>query len=246
MNIESVPGSSMTYNDVYDLVTELRKDIKAIEASLGKSLDSCFEEVKETKDLISKQSAEVSKLLAQVDKLNSENIALRNRVVILENRLDECEQYSRRETIEIHGVPMEPNEQVLEVVKQVGKSLDIAIEDNMISACHRLRGRDNNGKPPGIIVKMVRRFDAERIIERRRVKRNLSTHDIGLTSRPAVPIYINESLSPGRRRLLNAAREKKREKSYTYLWIRGGKILMRKADGEPVRAITCSADLDKL
>ncbi|KAG8271835.1 hypothetical protein J6590_054665 [Homalodisca vitripennis] len=61
-----------------------------------------------------------------------------------------------------------------------------------------------------------------------------------------MPIYINESLSPGRRRLLNAAREKKSEKHYTYLWIRGGKILMRKAEGEPVKVVTSLADLDKL
>lgn len=246
MSIESGPENPMTYNDVFNLVSELRKDIKSIEESLGKSINSCFEELQEAKDLITKQSAEVTALVGLVNQLSTENNELRNRVILLEDRMDDAEQYSRRDTIEIHGVPVEPNEQVLEVVKRVGKALDVNIEDTMVSACHRLRTKDSSGKAPGIIVKMVRRMDADHILERRRVKRNLSTHDIGLTSRPALPVYVNESLSKGRRSLLNSAREKKDEKKYTYLWIRGGKILMRKADGTPVKIVKCRADLEKL
>ncbi|KAG8260555.1 hypothetical protein J6590_094385, partial [Homalodisca vitripennis] len=70
-----------------------------------------------------------------------------------------------------------------------------------------------------------------------------STNERPLQSVPEVPL---PGLSPGRRRLLNTAREKKSEKHYTYLWIRGGKILMRKAEGEPVKVVTSLADLDKL
>lgn len=107
----------------------------------------------------------------------------------------------------------------------------------MISACHRLRNREETGKPPGIIVKTVRRMDVQEILKKRRDKRNFSTHHIGLTASPAVPIYVNESLCPGRRRLLNAAKNIQREKHYTFLWIRDGKILLRKADKEPVKVV---------
>lgn len=72
------------------------------------------------------------------------------------------------------------------------------------------------------------------------------TRHLGLTTTPARPVYINESLSPGRRRLLNAARVVKKEKLYTYLWIRGGKIMMRKADIEPVIVVNPHADLERL
>lgn len=246
MAIESNPATTMTYDDVFKLVTELKSDFKGVEASLGKSLNSAFEELKETKLLISKQGEDLSSLLNLINRLSAENTELKSRVSLLENRMDDAEQYSRRDTIEIHGIPAQKGEQVVEVVKAVGKALDLDIDETKISACHRLRGRDGTGKPPGIIVKMTRRMDAEVVLQRRRVKRNFSTHHIGLTSSPAVPIYINESLCPGRRRLLNAARDKKTEKHYTYLWIRGGKILMRKSDGDPVKVITTQMDLEKL
>lgn len=220
--------------------------MKNLEASLGKSINAAFEEIKDTKSLVSKQNDDMKALLEVVNSLSTENAELKCKVCMLETRVEDLEQYSRRDTFEIHGVPVEKGEQVVEVVKLVGRALDLSIDDNMISACHRLRSRDGTGKPPGIIVKMVRRLDAEAVLQRRRVKRNFSTHHLGQTGSHGVPIYINESLCPGRRRILNAARELKKEKQYTYLWIRGGKILMRKADQAPVKVITTQADLDKL
>ncbi|XP_046671014.1 uncharacterized protein LOC124361022 [Homalodisca vitripennis] len=246
MAIESRSGSSITYDDIYSLVTDLRKDLKGIETNLGKSINTAFEEIRETKSLVSKHNEEMAALLELLNKLTVENSELKNRVSMLESRMEDNEQYSRRDTIVIHGVPVEKGEQVLEVVKSVGKALDLTIDNSMVSACHRLRSRDGADKPPGIIVKMTRRMDAESLLQRRRVKRNFSTHHIGLTASPAQPIYINESLCPGRRRLLNAARDVKREKQYTYLWIRGGKILMRKAEQAYVKVITSQADLAKL
>lgn len=140
---------------------------------------------------------------------------------------------------------MEKGENVVALVKTVGRALDYPVEDNMIDACHRLRTREGSGKPPGIIVKMVRRLDAEGLLQKRRVKRNMNTHDLGLTAKPAEVVYVNESLAPERRRILNAARLLKREKGYTYLWIRGGKIFLRKSDGDRVIVLDSMDDLDK-
>jgi hypothetical protein len=141
---------------------------------------------------------------------------------------------------------MERGENIIEVVKSVGRALDYPVDDGMIDACHRLRTRDGSGKPPGIVVKMVRRVDAEGLLQKRRVKRNLNTHDLGMTSKPAEVVYVNESLSPARRRLLNAARQVKKDKNYTYLWIRGGKILLRKSSGDSVKVLSSLSDLDTL
>ncbi|KAG8303920.1 hypothetical protein J6590_106817, partial [Homalodisca vitripennis] len=46
------------------------------------------------------------------------------------------------------------------------------------------------------------------------------------------PIYVNNSLTQANRKLLNTAREVKREKQYTYLWVRNGRIFMRKNPGD--------------
>ncbi|XP_039295428.1 uncharacterized protein LOC120353938 [Nilaparvata lugens] len=141
---------------------------------------------------------------------------------------------------------MQKGENVVAIVKDVGRSLGYPIEDTMIDACHRLRSRVGSDKHPGIIVKMVRRLDSEELLQKRRVKRNFNTHDMGLTSGPAVPIYINESLSPARRSLYNAARQVKKDKNFEYLWVRSGKIFLRKKQGSNVITVRKIEDLKDL
>lgn len=117
MAIESNPNSAITYDDVVNLLTDLRKDIKGLENSLGASINTAFKEIKETKSLVSKQNEDMSALLELVNKLSIENAELKNRMSVLEGRMNEIEQYSRRDTTEIHGVPVAAGEQVVEVVK---------------------------------------------------------------------------------------------------------------------------------
>lgn len=241
--------STVSFDDVLKLMAEIKEDFKRVEDSLGGSLNACHEEIAETKGIVKKQREELAAWMKIVDELKTENTSLRKQVSSLETRLDDAEQYSRRNTLEIHGIPVEKGESVVSLVKLVGRALDYPVDETMIDACHRLRVvkvPDKPDKIPGIIVKMVRRMDAEGLLQKRRVKRNLNTHDLGMTSRNAEVVYVNESLAPGRRRVLNAARLAKKDNGYTYLWIRGGKILMRKDTGDAVQVITTMDDLKKL
>ncbi|XP_039299874.1 uncharacterized protein LOC111055020 [Nilaparvata lugens] len=210
--------STVTYDDIFKLVNELKEDIKHVETSLGTSLNSCHEELAETKKIIAD----------------------------LQLRVNKAEQYSRRNTIEIHGVPVQKGENVVTIVKDIGRSLGFPVNDSMIDACHRLRSKVGSGRHPGIIVRMVRRLDAEELLQKRRVKRNFNMHDIGLTAKPVEPVYLNECISPARRTLFSAARKVKNEKNYSYLWVRGGKIFLLKEQGLSVIMVTKMEDLEKL
>lgn len=238
--------SDVSFDDIFSLITELRADFKRVEANLGASLNSCHEELAETKQIVNKQREELAAWMRTVEELRTENCTLRKQVAVLESRVDESEQYSRRNTLEIHGVPVQKGESVVSLVKAVGRALDYPVEDSMIDACHRLRVREGSGKPPGIIIRMVRRMDADALLQKRRVKRNLNTSDIGLTTTSADAVYVNESLTPARRRLLHLARQAKNEKGYAFLWIRGGKILLRKDQGAKVIVVSHLEDLKNL
>ncbi|KAG8324190.1 hypothetical protein J6590_098255 [Homalodisca vitripennis] len=113
----------------------------------------------------------------------------------------------------------------------------------MIDVCHCVGTKDNPSRPHGIIVKFVRRTDKERLINKRREEmQELSTKQFGLAVDK--PIFVNESLSPARRRLLGQAQEVKKTRNINYLWLRGGNILMRVIDGSP--KITLSNELAEL
>jgi len=52
-------------------------------------------------------------------------------------------------------VPEKPNEDTCQVVKQLGRALDLTIENEMIDVCHRLKKAPHQ-TAGGIIVKFVR------------------------------------------------------------------------------------------
>ncbi|XP_046679350.1 uncharacterized protein LOC124373473 [Homalodisca vitripennis] len=234
----------LTLEDVMKKVTEIFENQKQAEKNVNTSYEALSDKLEDNTKAVKEQTASLEKCLRMIDELAAENRSLREKVSSLEMRIDDLEQYSRVNSVEIHGIPQQKNEDVVAVVKEVGKALDLEITDSMIDNCHRLGRRPGPNSPqPGIVVKFVRRLDKEELLRKRRVKSNFSTRHMNLSMDQ--PIYINEALSQARRRLLAAARQVKKEKSFKYLWVRGGKIFLRKEEKAPVFQVTCQADLDR-
>lgn len=235
---------AVNISDVYKLLQEMReenkKQIKELESELGKSVEMCHGNIADLKKTIESQSLAIKNYQDSFDSLKEENNGLKKKCAQLESRLDDLEQYGRINCLEINGIPEEKNEDVSDIVKKIGNSVGISIEDTDIDACHRLggaRGEDSR-RSRGIIVKFVRRSVKEELLHKRRVKRNLNTKDVGFADRPAEVIYINESLSAGRRQVFNAARMMKKENHLQYVWVRNGKVLTRAEDGAKVIVVT--------
>lgn len=107
----------------------------------------------------------------------------------------------------------------------------------MVDACHRL-GSKQEGRKRGIIENFTRRDVKEEVLNKRKIKRNFNTQDLNLKKSPAEVVYISESLSPNRRKILNAARALKKEKGNTFVWVKIGRIFLRKNEGNPVIVVT--------
>lgn len=236
-------------NDVLDLLNVIRAEnkeqTKNLEKELGKSVNSCHENIEELKTVLKEQSDKIDRYEKKIDELLNQNTNLRKRVRDLEIGLDEAEQYSRINCLEISGVPDKVNEDVVTEVKKVGEALGVTITDDMIDACHRL-GRKQDKWPRAIIVKFSRRSVKEEMLQKRRVKRNFNTTHIGERNSPGKVIYINESLTKARRELHKQVRELKKKKGLSFIWIRNGNILVRPNEGDPVIAVTTMEDLKKL
>lgn len=250
MRLESeLDKNSPNLSDVMEMLKlmreESKKQTKELEDELGKSVNNCHENIEELKIHITKQTETINRYEKKIDELLSENAMLKRRVREMEVGLDENDQYSRINCIEINGVPDKPNEDILSEVKKVGNALGVNINDEMVDACHRL-GIKRNGAARAIIVKFTRRTVKEEILKQRRIHRNLNTHNIGETSSPAEVIYINESLTKVRRELHKDVRMLKKKKGLSFVWVRNGKILIRPSEGDKVIVVTTREDLAKL
>ena len=141
-------------------------------------------------DKISKELAELGKSYNKSDLAITKavNESLKNRIITLERQCWSNAQYSRRETLEISGIPENIDDGELEgKVLTVLSKLDVNIDPANVEACHWL---NSNNKGKKAILKLSRRKYSDEI---RRVRSKLKTTDlkrIGITT----PVFINDSL----------------------------------------------------
>ncbi|XP_046687387.1 uncharacterized protein LOC124373022 [Homalodisca vitripennis] len=155
------------------------------------------------------------------------------------------EESSKDNVVEISGVPHKEKDDILNIIGKISDAIGFLFKEDSVDNCYRYKSID--GSRPGIIVvRFVRKLDKEAFMNKRRVKKNLNSRDIGFMDGDASVIYFNESLTQEKRKLLNMARAIKREKQYTYLWVRNGRIFMRKNQGDRFVTIDSIEDVNKL
>ena len=116
-----------------------------------------------------------------------------------DNRLDEIEQYSRRDNIVVHGLPEQDGECTNDVIIGVAAAAGVVITNSNISTSHRV-GRPGNardGKPRPIVARFVRRDTRTGFL---RSKKKLKGHAA------YNGMFLSEQLSPMRAKLLHAVK----------------------------------------
>lgn len=132
----------------------------------------------------------------------------------------------------MHGIPHDKNEDPENIVIFIGQALVCEVRKDMIEVSLCLREDPDQKTPAPIIVKFLKRSVEEEILQKRRVKRDFSTHHMGLPAE--IPVFINESLCTACRMVFGVVRKATIDKGYKYLWIRNGRILIRKNEGRQI------------
>lgn len=158
--------------------------------------------------------------MTKVTELSNQNQKLRA-------DFQELEQYSRKDNIIINGIPSSEEENVQKLVFKIAEKVGVTLKDYDISAAHRLPA--NRGKIPAIIVRLNSRDEKSMIISQSR-KLKLNGNDLGL--KPAVPIYINEHLTPFKMSLFKEALGLKKQGKIQHVWVKDCKIFIRKEENE--------------
>lgn len=227
MPLESRSHSgNITLEDIKSLLDSYNERHLAAIKDLSHSLEYYHNKVLERKSVVASQASLIDEQKKTIDSLVAGNKDLFDSKNALMRKLDECDQYARRNCVEIHGVPESPNENVMNVVQEIGQGLNRPISEDMVDACHRLHSPGGRIGPRPIIVKFVRRSDKEALIKSRATKRNFSTRHMGRTD--DFPIWIRESLTATRRRLFKAARDFAAKEKFKFAWTKNGKIFLRK------------------
>ena len=146
-------------NSFQVMISDLRLDMERKFENTNKRLEELNDHLKT--NIVDQMNESVMSIKDTIiDALKEDNAQLRNKVELLEKKLTEVEisrnkleQYTRRNNIEIQGIPPQiPDEKLEEKVIEVFGAMNIEITNNDVEDCH---GRDKSSK--STIARLVNR-----------------------------------------------------------------------------------------
>ncbi|CAG9785641.1 unnamed protein product [Diatraea saccharalis] len=244
---------------IHDSIGELNYSINSRLSDLQEQL-STFQE---SQNFLSGQfdsfRGDVLTCMKDNEILKSENVRLRSEVNSLNNRISNLDQMSRATNLEIQCVPEHRSENVLSIylkqlfsLKQLGNVVKYPVNEKDIAFCSRVAKKDNSStRPRSILLK----FTTPRIRDcllaavlqynKEHKQEKLTSSDLGIDDKKT-PIYVVENLSPENKQLHAAARLRTKELNYKFVWVRGGRIYVRKSESTEAIYIRNMESLKKL
>ena len=211
--------------------------------------NTSFESMKVKMDSLERQT----KTLAQEnDRLRSESAKMNKEISDLRSSIDEQTQYTRRECLEIRGVPVSAGEDTNEIVKKIGALIEVDINDTDISISHRIPLSNNgeSGSTPtrhsAIVVKFTNRRIRDCFYKARPKLKSYNISDLGLGRYGENNIFIQDSLTETKRKLLKNCLKFRKEQNYKFIWTYYGVIYLRRNEHTPAIRITSVGDLERL
>lgn len=210
-------------------------------AELAKSVEVLTKEVEEMRKSLSMFNELYEDMKGQQAALVKDNKELTKANQQLTLRVNELEQYSRNNNLEIKGVPPTQGECCTAILKQIGEKVGCPVSDSDIDVVHRIPAKEG---PPHIIARFCSRAKKAEFAAKAR-KARLTAGAIGFTTQNdnLKPVYINDHLTPENKRLFAQALALKREKEWEFLWTTNGRILARKCSDSRVHRISGVRDL---
>ena len=185
----------------------------------------------------------MNQILTENKKLQSDTVIMKNvnqkleeKIVYLEKNQAKGEQYSRRDNIEISGIPNRiPDEDLENTRISICKDSGVEMNPKDVEGCHRLPlSRNSRGQDKRVIVKFVNRKHSEALS---RNKKRISSKSFSHLNVPN-KIFISVSLCPYYRHIWGKCKDLQRQDLVNHVFCLGGVVCIKLSEnGSPVKLI---------
>ena len=219
------------------------------------------EEIAQFKAAFQSQKRDLEKMKSTLEASMNANLALKKELDAtkkklkdeieeskrLSEELDDLEQYTRKNSLEIHGVPANAYTSTEEVFLKLGEVLHVPIKAEDIKISHKLKAHNSP-----IITKFVSHKVKSNLYKERVKLKNLKVSDLFPTTSYASSIggenslFLNENLTAYRRSIVKRANDMRKEGLLLSVWTMDRKVFVKTSpSGAPVRIYSVE-DLDNL
>lgn len=222
------PFSSTSNNEngtMNGFMAEIRNAIKDFKCQQSEMLTSISFFSESFDNIMAKLSNFESKIVI-LDKLQNENFQLKKQLREQSFRITTLEQSYFNTQVDIRGVPDSIDIAPLDIVKTIASKIEFKFNENDINFCHRATWAAKN-KPKDIFLSFKSNDVKDTFLSLKKKNNGVAT-DIFGASTHCTPIYINESLCSENKKLLYNAKQFAKNAQYKFVWVRDGKIHIRK------------------
>ncbi len=222
------------FGEIEELTDEMKEVVKKNNKEITSQLEKCTREIQSCKvqpeltnlkEEIEKRQESHKKQQRRIERLEHENWQKSTEIRKLKAKLDDVEQHSNANDVQIVGLPENStSEEDIEAIVTFGKQkLGVNMKASDIEHTYRL-GKPKDHKPRDIIVNFCKKSTREKFYQNRRASANQGD--------PTKNIYVNDHLTEHRRHLLYVARQLYKSNKIKAAWSEGGNVLIRKTEGD--------------
>lgn len=245
-------------------LTDLREMLVDIQITVNNILlenKKIREDVRELKSTVNKQQIEIVDLKKQLTKSTTQLAAAEKELDEAKKRIndqqeeigelydlqDRLEQYTRKNSLEFHGIPESAYNSTEEAILKIAEALEVPVSSDDIEISHKLNTQGNKA----IIAKFISHKVKTNLYRARTKLKQVKMADVFPDSSYATRvqstrIFINENLTSYRRRIMSKANEKRRDGELLSVWSMDGTIYVKTSpDGRPIKIVELE-DLENL
>ena len=214
---------SLKQDDVMDIFAEkISEVIRGEMIPLHANIDKMKKELASASALTDLQ-ATLGALRAEIKTKDAKILALEGKVSALESSMDDLEQYTRRNSVRLYGLPeTEGEETTAATVNALNENLllDPPLTTQEIDRLHRVGPRGD--KPRPVLIKFATYRSRHRVYANRKALYSENSN---------VRLYLNEDLTRRRAQLLAKARSLKKEGKILGAWSADGRLFIKNKRG---------------
>lgn len=233
--LKSLPTLVSDVKVIKDELLSIKREIADLKAS-NNFLSNQIEEHTDRLTVVETRVSNLEPMQADVD-------ALRSELQAMKLELSFADQRSRQNNVELKGIPTKNNENLFTIVEAVCKKVNYLFPKSQINYIYRIP--IYGSKEKAIVVSFLNRYVKEEFMAAARASKDLTAADVGFkdaTNR----VYVNDHLNADVKALLSKTKSLATEKNYSYVWVKYGKIHIRKNDTSRVLIIARQNDLNKM
>lgn len=233
--------------------TEIRGDISRELKAVRSEISSLTDSMNFINDSIENINTDIANYKSKVDTVLKENETLRSELNIITNRFNQLEQVSRASNLEIQCVPERKSENLLSMVEHLSKTVSCPVQESDILYCSRIAKKNpESPRPRSILIKLNSPRSRDTLLaatikyNKSHPQERLNTGHLGFGADKKTAVYVTENLTPENKALHAAARVRAKELQYKHVWVRSGRIYMRKTDTSEYVLVRNGSTLEQL